>query len=99
MSDVEDRMREIANFPDDHPYFLGEPLYMKKVEGHHQDPMAYIPVGFTKSAWGNWWAEVSPADDLSVHYEIPVEWLTNVEDRSGYRAIRPFLKIIQGGKS
>lgn len=95
---VEDRMREVADFPNDHPFHLGEPLYMKKVHGHHQDPTAYIPMGFTKSGWGRWWVDVCPSDDLGTQYEIPVDWLTNVEPRTGYRAIRPFLIIIQGGK-
>lgn len=102
---IEDHLQEIAVANEFHPFDIGEPLYMKSIEGYRRDPTTYIAMGFSKSGWGRWWAEVCPSDDLGTQYSMPVEWLTNIEPRSDYRRINPNvtrtgieLAIIEGGR-
>ena len=88
-----------ANHYDDHPYMLGEPLYVRQIDGYPQDPTAYIAQGFTRTAFGKWTVHVVAFDDLyGPQYSLPIDCMTNIEPADSFRRIRPQLKLIQGGK-
>ena len=92
-------MVEYSTYYDDHPYSLGEPLYVRQIPGYPQDPTAYIAQGFTRTAFGKWEVDVVAFDDLyGPQYTLSIDCLTNVEPGNSFRRIGPILTIIQGGK-
>ena len=93
-------MLEYSTYYDDHPYMLGEPLYVRQVPGYPQDPTAYIAQGFTRTAFGKGEVSVVAFDDLyGPQYTLPIDCLTNVEPVVSFRRIKLQFRVIQGSKS
>lgn len=99
MNTIDEMMRDIAEMNDgNHPFDVGQPLWVRRHITENQDFTAYISLGFTKTAFGKWQVDVVAEDDIyGPQYTFPVDWMTSIEPYDNTRRIG--FTVIDGGRA
>lgn len=95
----------------DHPYTIGQPLWVRPEIFMYEDEATYIATGFSRGMLGGWMAHIVPENDLSASPEfMPVGYLTDAMPRQivphgenfgslHWTATGRALRCIDGGRS
>ena len=73
----ESALRAVANLNKDHPFHLGQPLWVRPGLTNYPDPYCYIAQAFYRGLFGGWFCMASPEDDPETQYPIPCSWLSD----------------------
>lgn len=84
---LEDALNAVANMNREHPFAIGQPLWIKSNMGA-DDSRTFIAIGFSRGFIGNWMVDLVPEYDLNAHpILIPVRYLTSIMPE--YEEIHP----------